>query len=487
MQTPPFDIRKGNPMEDSRKRCKFAVTKPQYYIIMHKGNNNSGTPVFSKVIKLLDRAQIESTAQKMGANRYTKRLDAYQHLVIMLYATFAGLGSLREIVLGFLSAASRMNHLGLNYMVRRSTLSDANNRRSPQFFAQVYNDLYERYRGILSDSRPVKGLKRPLFIFDSTTIGLFTEVFRGTGRKPLNGRNKGGVKAHTIIRADEDVPVFVSIGDAATADHVLLSKVQLPEGSCVAFDMGYVDYEQYQRFTDDGIFYVTREKKRCKYKVLETRKVEENNKDGIISDEIVELSWYKRVERPMTAEELSHRRGRRPKNGMVMVKETRKGKHKCRRITKYMDNPDEGTITFLTNDMETSAAVICEIYRRRWQIETLFKRLKQNFPLKYFLGDSRNAIEIQIWVSLIAWLLMRVIQESTKRHWSVSNLMTAVRILLNSYMSLYDFLDCPERQWLELIKNRPKDTSPTLFPDIGGPNFESSRTLACLAASTDTN
>lgn len=487
MLRPILDIKKGNPSPDSRKRCKFAVTKPKIYIVMRKGNNNSGTPVFSEVIKLLDRAHIEATAQKMGANRYTKRLDGYQHLVIMLYAIFAGLGSLREIVLGFLSSASRMNHLGLNYMVRRSTLSDANNRRSPQFFAQVYNDLYDRHKGILSDSRPVKGLKKPLFIFDSTTISLFTEVFRGTGRKPLNGKNKGGVKAHTIIKADEDVPVFVSIGDAATADHVLLSKVQLPQESYVAFDMGYVDYEQYQRFTDDGIFYVTREKRRCKYKVLETRKVEENNPDGIISDEIVELSWYKRIERPMTAEELSHRRGRRPKSGVVMVKETRKGRHKCRRITKYKDNPEEDTITFLTNDMDTSAAVICEIYRRRWQIETLFKRLKQNFPLKYFLGDSRNAIEIQIWVSLIAWLLMRVIQENTKRHWSVSNLMTAVRILLNSYMSLYDFLDCPERQWMELIKTRPEDTSPSLFPDIGGPNFEPPKTMAYLEASTGTN
>lgn len=252
------DIRKGNPLPDSPKGCNFVVTKLQIYIVMHKGNEKSGIPVFTEVIKLLNRAEIDATARTTNANRYTKRLDAYQHLVIMLFATFAGLNSLREIVLGFLSSASRMNHLGLSYMVRRSTLSDANNRRTPQFFAEVYQSLYERHKGVLSDSRPVKGLKRPLFIFDSTTISLFTEVFRGTGRKPLNGKNKGGVKAHTIIKADEDVPVFVSIGDAATADHVLLSKVQLPQGSCVAFDMGYVDYEQYERFTTDGIFYVTR-------------------------------------------------------------------------------------------------------------------------------------------------------------------------------------------------------------------------------------
>ena len=189
----------------------------------------------------------------------------------------------------------------------------------------------------------------------------------------------------------------------------------------------------------------------------------------------------------MTEEELSHRRGRRPKSGVVMVKETKRGKHKCRRITKWKDNKEEGTITFITNDFDTPAAVICETYRRRWQIETLFKRLKQNFPLKYFLGDNRNAIQIHIWVSLIAWLLMQVVKKQvTKRKWSLSNLMTAVHILLNTYINLYDFLNLPEGQWLRIIKNRSPedDISPQLelFPQKEGPNFENYKTNAYLQA-----
>ena len=170
-----------------------------------------------------------------------------------------------------------------------------------------------------------------------------------------------------------------------------------------------------------------------------------------------------------------------------MVKETRRGKHKCRSITKWKDNKEEGTITFITNDLDTPATVICETYRRRWQIETLFKRLKQNFPLKYFLGDNRNAIQIQIWVSLIAWLLMQVVKKQVKkRKWSLSNLMTAVHILLNSYINLYDFLNLPEGQWLRIIQNRsPKDDiSPQLelFPQKEGPSFESYKTNAYLQA-----
>ena len=165
-----------------------------------------------------------------------------------------------------------------------------------------------------------------------------------------------------------------------------------------------------------------------------------------------------------------------------MIKETKSGKHKCRRITKWKDKKEDATITFITNDLETPAAVVCETYRRRWQIETLFKRLKQNFPLKYFLGDNRNAIEIQIWVSLIAWLLMQVVKKRvSKRKWSLSDLMTAVHILLNSYINLYDFLSLPEGQWLNLIKSRTLERicepQLDLFPLERGPILRITRQL----------
>ncbi|MDD6507082.1 MAG: hypothetical protein PUF39_06870 [Prevotellaceae bacterium] len=116
-----------------------------------------------------------------------------------------------------------------------------------------------------------------------------------------------------------------------------------------------------------------------------------------------------------------------------------------------------------------------------------FKRLKQNFPLKYFLGDNRNAIQIQIWVSLIAWLLMQVVKKQVKkRKWGLSNLMTAVHILLNSYINLYDFLNLPEGQWLRIIQNRSlkNDISPqlVLFPQKEGPSFENYKTNAYLQA-----
>lgn len=455
---------------------------------MGKDSTNSGMPVFGEVIKLLDKQEINKIAEELKSDKYTKRLDSYQHLVIMLYAVFGQFNSLRELELGFLSSATRMNHFGLDYMVRRSTLSDANSRRTPEFFERVYYQLYDRYRGLLSDSRPVKGTKRPFYIVDSTTISLFSQVFRGAGRNPINGQKKGGIKAHTVIKADEDVPVFVDMTDAAENDHRIFGKMNLLSGSYIVFDMGYVNYEEWQKYSDNDIYYVTREKKKARKKVLETRDIPEEDQEWIVSDEVIELHWTRCWERPMTKEELSHRRGRRPKSGIVMVKEKRSGVHKCRRITKYKDNKEEGTITFITNDLESPASVICELYRRRWQIETLFKRLKQNFPLKYFLGDSRNAIQIQIWVSLIAWLLAMVIKSQTKRKWSMSGMMTAIHILLNSYTGLYGFLNAPERLWLSMIETRPKEpdifSDNYIFNEKRGPNFECQRTIEAIKAST---
>ena len=182
----------------------------------------------------------------------------------------------------------------------------------------------------------------------------------------------------------------MNITDATVSDQSLLKGLFriIPRGSWLSFDMGYVNYEAWQEFTDNDIFYVTREKKKTKAKVMETKDIPEEDKDTIVNDEVVESSWYKRITRPMTEEELSHRRGRRPKSGVVMFKDTKRGKHKCRRTTKWKDNKEEGTITFITNDLDTSATVIWETYRRRWHRNALQKAEAELSAIKELTQDN---------------------------------------------------------------------------------------------------
>ena len=87
---------------------------------------------------------------------------------------------------------------------------------------------------------------------------------------------------------------------------------------------------------------------------------------------------------------------------------------------------------------------IASIYQKRWQIEVLFKRIKQNYPLKYFLGDNENAIKVQIWCALIVDLLMKVIHKQIKRKWAFSNMVSMIRLHLLTYIDLKRFLNDPD-------------------------------------------
>ncbi|MEN1785214.1 MAG: transposase [Bacteroidota bacterium] len=132
-----------------------------------------------------------------------------------------------------------------------------------------------------------------------------------------------------------------------------------------------------------------------------------------------------------------------------------------RRIA-YWDAQNQKCYVFLSNNFLISPDRIANIYKHRWQIETMFKRLKQNFPLKYFLGDNQNAIEIQIWCGLIIQLLMLVVQRRTKRRWSYSNMVSMVRFHLMTYIDLFKFLENPDQTW-EHLTTKPPEKQLSLF------------------------
>lgn len=124
-----------------------------------------------------------------------------------------------------------------------------------------------------------------------------------------------------------------------------------------------------------------------------------------------------------------------------------------RRIA-YWDNEHKRCFEFLTNLFDIDAGHIALIYNQRWKIELLYKQLKQNFPLKYFLGDNENAIKIQIWWTLIAYLLITVIRKKLKRKWAFSNLVSFCRLHLFNSIHLLKFLENPEKDWRRVISNQ---------------------------------
>lgn len=337
----------------------------------------------------------------------------------MMFTVISGCSSLREVSSIMLACEGKINHLGLKNFPKRSTLSDANRRRNAEVFADIYAGLYKRYRRFLSDSRTTEPAIKDLKIVDSSTITLFSDILKGVGRNPLNGKKKGGIKMHTMINAMEDVPCLIKFSSAATHDHVFLKDLDLKKGSFVVFDKGYVDYEQYQQWTLDDIFFVTRQKDNARYTSIEEFDIPDHVDDAVLKDEKITLT---------------------DKSG---------GEFQLRRIA-FWHEEKRKVYEFITNNYDLKADKVADIYKNRWQIETMFKRLKQNFPLKYFLGDNQNAIEIQIWVSLIIQLIMLVIQRKAERSWAYSNMMSVIRYHLMTYIDLFKFLKNPESKYEEI-------------------------------------
>ena len=410
---------------------------------MSKGIHFIGQPLFGQLISLLDKSKILKFSREKDGERYVKHFNAWQHMAIMLYAVIKRFDSLREITDSMFPEARKLSHLGINMMPRRSTLSDANARRSESIFEATYRDLYATYKDELSsDSRKHKTPQwmERLQIIDSTTITLFSNLlFKGIGRNPKSGKKKGGIKVHANIHANEGVPSDIKFTSAATNDSFMLKPANYTSGDILAFDRAYIDYAKFEELTRNEVIYVTKMKKNLVYAISDDTMY--MTSDGKMSYRVQCVTFTKCV-----------------KDGEDIV-------HKARIIT-YVDikKTRAKLISLLTNDMEMPIEEIVGIYRKRWEIELLFKQLKQNFPLRYFYGESSNAIKIQIWVTLIANLLIMVLQKRIKRPWSFSGLATMVRIMLMHYVNCYTFFEEPEKDWLAILKsNESAPPEPMLF------------------------
>jgi len=397
---------------------------------MNKSTFFNGQPIFTQLLKFIPRDTVARIARDNKSDRYSKRFSTYEHLVTMLYSIFNNCNSLREVTTGMLATGHRLSHLGVRYHPRRSTISDANSRRSAEVFGEIYYSLYKRHAQFLSDSR-TKNRASKLYIFDATTISLFQEVLRTGGQNPSSGKRKGGIKVHSLIRSDQDIPCMIRFSAAAANDSQFLRDIYLPKGSIIVFDRGYYDFSTLNRFSSEGITWVTRRRSLFAYDVL--KPFENSYKhNGIVSDQQIRLG----------------------NRSSIRVE--------CR-IIKYRD-PDSGEFyEFLTNNLRMASLTVTDLYRKRWQIELLFKRMKQNYPLKYFLGDSENAIKIQIWCSLIADLLLKIIKKGAAATWSFSNLASIVRLHLMTYIDLINFLKSPEKALKKQISQQYPLTNRLLF------------------------
>ncbi len=389
---------------------------------MGKDKSFVGQPVLSQILDVIPSSLIQKANRKHDANRYYKKLPLRVHLISLLYGVFSYCNGLRELCEGMLACEGKLSHLGLDKAPARSTLSDANNNRSYLAFETIYEGLLRQYHSFISDSR-LKGLSiRNLKIIDSSTIQLFSEILRGVGRNRLDGaRKKGGLKVHAMMDAFSGVTEFVRMTEAREHDRKFLYHLKLAANSWLVFDKAYTVYHQFAKWTDQKIWFVTRMKDNADFHVTKVLgdKTKKKKATGVLKEQYITVAVKQ--------------------NGAVTQR------LKLRRI---MFKTEEGKVyVFVTNNFTLPATQVATIYKNRWMIELLFKQIKQNFPLRYFWGESSNAIKMQVYCVLIAQLLMVIIRKKAATKKSFANMITVIRLHLMSYVALLEFIKDTYKAW----------------------------------------
>jgi Transposase DDE domain/Domain of unknown function (DUF4372) len=393
---------------------------------MSKSTVFPGQPVFGQILDLIPSWMIGEIVEKRHSDHYFKKFKTSAHVLTMLYASMSGATCIRGVVLGLLGAGTRLLHLGMASYPRRSTISDANKTRDSAVFGDLYGALHKHYASVFPDSR-TGDVRERLVIFDSTTISLFKEILKAAGRTPADGKRKGGIKAHVSVNSGTDIPQLVCCSASARNDGPFIKMAVLVKGDIAVFDMGYNNYAQFMKWSSDGIFFVTRQKANAVFTVQKDIPVPPLSDPRIVLDQQVSV-----------------------------IDKASGESFLVRRIVRSADEETQ-ELVFWTNIYFLNADLIAQIYKRRWQIELLFKRLKHNFQLKYFLGDNVNAIEIQIWCCLITHLLYKVVLKKTKREWAFSNFCDLIRQHLFTYTDLHAFIEDPEKSLRSQVDKQAKE------------------------------
>jgi len=359
------------------------------------------------MLQLFSRSEFERAVVEHRAERHARGFSCWGQFVAMLFCHLGRAQSLREICGGLAASEGKLRHLGLPDAPKRSTLAYANEHRPWQLYRTVFYQLLSRCREVAGTHG--FRFKNKLLTLDATLIELCASVFDWAQYR----RTKGAVKLHLLLDHQGLLPSVALITEGRVHESRVARSLRFEPGTIVVFDRGYADYDWFASLDAEGVFFVTRMKDNADYGVVERRPIPEHG--AVRRDEIIFL--YKAV---------------------------RGGNHDLflRRIEVW-DQTQQHTPVFLTNHRDFAASTIAAIYRQRWQIELLFKALKQNLRIKTFVGTSSNALQIQIWTALIALLVLKYLQLRARFGWSLSNLAALLRQQLFVYRDLFAWIDEP--------------------------------------------
>lgn len=364
---------------------------------------------FAQILSLIDRAGFARAVRQHQAERAAKGFSCWDHFVAMLFCQMGSAHSLREICGGLATALGKLVHLGVRRTPTRSTLAYANAHRPWQLYETLFYQVLTRCQAVAALKRRRFRFKHPLRSLDTTIIEWCATVFDGARFV----RTKGAIKLHLQLDHQGCLPCWALVTEGDVNDVRVAQRLTFAPGTIVAMDRGYLDYALYQRWTTVGVWFVTRPRTNMLYEVLDRRPVPSRN--AVLADEVIRLTGPHAADRCTVP---------------------------LRQVTIW-DEPQQRTLTFLTNILHLAASTIAAIYKERWQIELLFKALKPHLRIKTFVGTTENAVQVQIWIALLAMLLLKFLQLQSTWPWSLSNLAALLRFNLLTYRDLWTWLNAP--------------------------------------------
>jgi len=359
--------------------------------------------VLGNMLQLLPRHIFEHQVETHSwQGPQPRKLSYWSQLVAMLYAQLSGKKSLRDLVFSLDRHRQKLYHLGLT-PAKRSTLAEANEKRPALIFQKTYEKLLARFQaeaGRRPEARRVK-------ILDATYVPVCASLFPWANFQP----SKNAVKLHVLL---DSVGALQDLQVTAGQVHELevARRLDFAPGDLVLLDRGYVDFVWLNSLQRRGVGFVTRLPRHIRYRVLQERPGPPDS--PVSADQLVRLStYYSRRHYPETL-----------------------------RLVHYRDPETGKEYVFLTNLPDLPALAVADLYRQRWQIETFFRWIKQNLKIKAFYGTSENAVLIQIWTAMIAYLLLLWLKVSSRVAWTILDLTRLVKTLIMERCNLWALL-CP--------------------------------------------
>ena len=384
---------------------------------------NQDKYVFAQVVEFLNQDKFRRIVTKYQGDRYIKHYSTWNQLLTLIFGQLSRSASLRDCVLALQAHRSKLYHLGVGKTVTRSNLSKANEQRDYRIFEDyAYYMITEARR---KREGKISGIGAHIYAFDSTTMALCLSLFEWAKFR----KKKGGIKVHTLFDVVAGVPTFVHITEANVHDVNAMDEIPYEVGAFYIFDRGYNDYSRLYTIHRLGATFILRAKNNVKYKRISwIRRLQYN----VLSDSKIQfIGPYKKDEYPEPL-----------------------------RLIKYWDEENKREFTFLTNNFELTALDIAELYRQRWQIELFFKWLKQHLKIKHFYGTSFNAVKIQVYVAIITFCLVAILQHDMKLELTTYEVLHVLSVSLTTKIHLVDLLN---KTNFQNDKERLDSSEPLLF------------------------